>query len=50
MSEYDFGISYIKGKKNVVAESLSRKPRIFSRIPIKVYLKERVLKKLVKDN
>jgi hypothetical protein len=24
MSEYDFGISYIKGKENVVADALSR--------------------------
>ena len=47
MSEYDFGISYIKGKENVVVDALSIKPRIFSLIPLKVYLKERVSRKLV---
>ena len=47
MSEYDFGILYIKGKDNVVSNALKRKPRIFSLIPLKVYLKERVSRKLV---
>ena len=50
MSEYDFGISYIKGKDNVVVDALRRKPRIFSLIPLKVYLKERALGKLVRDS
>ena len=50
MSEYDFGIPYIKGKENVVADSLSRKPRIFSLIPLKVDLRERVLGQLVGDS
>ena len=47
MSEYDFWISYIKGKENVVANALSRKTSIFSLIPLKVDLKDRVLGKLV---
>jgi hypothetical protein len=46
MSEYDFGILYIKGKKNVVADALSRRPRVFSLIPLKVNLREHVLKQL----
>ena len=49
MSEYDFGILYIKGKENVVVDSLRRKPRILSLVPLKVDLKERVLAKLVGD-
>ena len=43
MSEYDFVISHIKGKENVVVDSLSRRLRLFSLVPLKVDLKERVL-------
>ena len=50
MRENDFSISYIKEKDNVVVDSLSRKPRIFSLIPLKVDLKERILGQLVKDS
>ena len=49
MSEYDFGISYIKGNENVVETALSRRPRIFSLIPLKVDLKEKVLRQLLGD-
>jgi hypothetical protein len=40
MSEYDFGISYIKEKKNVVMDALSRRPHIFSLVPLKINLRE----------
>jgi hypothetical protein len=50
MSEYDFGISYIKGKENVVVDSLSIIPHIFSLVPSKVYLREQVLGKLLRDS
>ena len=50
MSEYDFGILYIKGKENVVADALSRRPRIFSLVPLKVNLRERVLEHLQGDS
>ena len=49
MSEYDFGISYIKGKENVVVDALSRRPRIFSLIRLRVDLKEKVLEQLLGD-
>jgi hypothetical protein len=39
MSEYYFGISYIMVKENVVADSLSRRPRVFSLVPLKVNLR-----------
>jgi hypothetical protein len=50
MSEYDFGILYIKGKENVVADALSRRPRIFSLVPLKVNLREHVLTQLQGDS
>jgi hypothetical protein len=50
MSEYDFGISYIKGKENVVVDALSRRPRVFSLVPLKVNLRERVLTQLHGDS
>ena len=40
MSDYDFGISYIKGKENVVVDALSRRTRVFSLVTLKVSLRE----------
>jgi hypothetical protein len=50
MSEYDFGISYIKGKENVVTDALSRRPRVFSLVPLKINLRERVMTQLHGDS
>jgi hypothetical protein len=50
MSEYDFGISYINGKENVVADALSRRPCVFSLVPLKVNLSEHVLGKLLENS
>jgi hypothetical protein len=50
MSEYDFGISYIKGKENVVTDALSRRPRVFSLVPLRVNLMEHVLGQLLGDS
>jgi hypothetical protein len=50
MSEYDFGISYIKGRENVVVDALSRRPCIFSLVTLKVNLREHVLTQLPGDS
>jgi hypothetical protein len=50
MSEYDFGISYIKGKENVVVDALNRRPRVFSLIPLKFNLRVCVLTQLQEDS
>jgi hypothetical protein len=50
MSEFDFGILYIKGKENVIADALSRRPHVFSLIPLKVNLREHVLTQLQGDS
>jgi hypothetical protein len=50
MTEYDFGISYIKGKENVVTNALSRRPCVFSLVPLKVSLRERVLTQIQGDS
>jgi hypothetical protein len=48
-SEYDFGISYIKGKENVVTYDLSRRPRAFSLVHLKVNLRKHVLMQRLGD-
>jgi hypothetical protein len=50
MSKYDFGISYIMGKENMVACALSRRPHVFSLIPLKFNLRECVLVQLQGDS
>jgi hypothetical protein len=50
MTEYDFGISYIKGKENVVVDALSRRPHVFSLVPLKANLREHVLTQLQGDS
>jgi hypothetical protein len=50
MSEYNIGISYIKGKENVVADALRRIPHVFFQVPLKVNMRERVLGKLLGDS
>jgi hypothetical protein len=50
MSEYDFGISYVKGKENVVTDALNMRPHVFSLVPLKVNLRECVLGKRLGDS
>jgi len=50
MSEYDFEISYMKGKDNVVADALRKTPQTFLLVALKVNLRERVLEKLIEDS
>ena len=47
--EYDFDITYIKGMVNRVVDALSRRPRIFSMIPLKTNLREKLLDLQFKD-
>ena len=49
MSKFDFEISYIKGTMNKVEDALSRRPRIFSRVPLKTNLWENILKLQLED-
>jgi hypothetical protein len=49
MSEY-FGISYIKGKENVVVDAMSRTLWIFSLVLLKVNLMEQVLVQFLGDS
>ena len=43
LSEYDFEITYIKGTMNQVADALSRRPHIFSVLPLQTNLREKIL-------
>jgi hypothetical protein len=50
LSEYDFEIMYIKGTINRVADVLSRRPHIFSVIPLKMNLRENILALQIDDD
>ena len=43
LSEYDFGITYIKGTVNRLADALSRRPCVFSVLPLLTNLHEKIL-------
>jgi hypothetical protein len=43
LSEYDFDITYIKGKMNRVVDALSQRPHIFSVIPLQTNLRKNIL-------
>jgi hypothetical protein len=43
LSEYNFEITYIKGTMNLVADALSRRPHIFSVLPLQTNLCEKIL-------
>ena len=43
LSEYDFEITYIKGTVKRVADALSRRPCIFSVLPLQTNLREKIL-------
>lgn len=49
LREYDFDITYIKGIINKVVDGLSRRPQIFSMIPLKTNLREIFLILQIKD-
>ena len=43
LREYDFEITYIKGTLNRVENALSRRPRIFSVLPLQTNIREKIL-------
>jgi hypothetical protein len=43
LSEYEFEITYIKGTVNRVADALSRRPHIFSVLPLQMNLRDNIL-------
>ena len=49
MSEYDFDISYVKGTMSKVEDALSRRPHIFSMLPLKTNLREKISKLQLND-
>jgi hypothetical protein len=48
--EYDFEITYIKGTVNRVVDALSRRPHIFSVLPLQTNLREKILTLQHDDN
>jgi hypothetical protein len=46
---YDFDIEFVKGKNNVVADALSRRPSIFSMIGVSVDWKDHLVMEYAKD-
>ena len=49
LCEYDFDVHYIKGKENVVADSLSRRRHALSSMTTSTDLRERILQHLPAD-
>lgn len=50
LQAYDFGIEYVKGKKNVVADALLRRPHICSLGELSTNWKEKLVAEYVKDS
>lgn len=49
LSEYDFGIEYIKGKENRVADALSKRRHLAAMVTIKSNFREQVVQALPRD-
>jgi hypothetical protein len=49
-SEYNFRVSYIKGKENKVVDALSRRPMIHSILSLKVDLRDQIVRHLIEDH
>jgi hypothetical protein len=50
LSEYDFEITYFKGRVNIVVDAFSQRPCILSVIPLKTNLRKNILDLHIDDD
>lgn len=50
MQAYDFDIEFIKGKKNVVADALSRRPHLYALVEVLGDWRDRIAVQYTRDD